>query len=451
MRRWVMRGRRVNGGMAVLLLLAAVAGAVGSGRAAAQDATVTFAFWGDPAEEDAYKRVVEEFEAANPDVNVEIQYTPGQGDYQTRIATDFGAGNPPDVFLINYRRYGQYAATGALEPLGPRLASSATIQEDDFYDTPIDAFRYKGGELTCIPQNISSLVVYYNVDLFNQYGVPLPTSDWTWDDFTAAAEALTLDVNGDGANDTHGVGVEPSFIRYAPWIWQSGGDVVDDVNNPTQLTLDTEAALEGIRWFVDLGVTNHQVVPTEAEVLAEDDETRFMNGTTAMLMQSRRVVPTLREIRGFTWDVAGLPTKPGAEPASVLHSDAFCMAADAENKDAAWRFIEFAAGPVGQTALAETGRTVPSLISIAESPAFLEGDSLGGQVTGAPLAPANSRVFLDTIPSIRRVPSISTWPEVEDAFNTAFKRAFYVELDIEDAVDVAITRSEDAFQRSLEE
>src|SRR5688572_17655197 len=116
--------RRWRAAVAALLLLAIVAGGVGNRGASAQSSEVTFAFWGDPAEERAYERVIEEFEAANPDIEVRTVYTPGQGDYQTKIATDFGAGNPPDVFLVNYRNYGQYAARGALEPLEERFASS---------------------------------------------------------------------------------------------------------------------------------------------------------------------------------------------------------------------------------------------------------------------------------------------------------------------------------------
>ena len=63
--------------------------------------------------------------------------------------------------------------------------------------------------------------------------------------------------------------------------------------------------------------------------------------------------------------------------------------------------------------MAASGRTVPSLIEVANSEAFLDPDA----------RPANSRVFLDTIPYIRRVPNISTWPEVEDAAELMLEQA----------------------------
>lgn len=403
---------------------------------ARQSSAITFAYWGDPAEADAYEQVISTFEAQHDGVRIEGQYTPGKGDYKRRIGTTFASGTPPDVFLINYREYGQYADSGALEPLGPMLDASDSIAEDDFYDIALDAFRYDGEELVCIPQNISSLVVYYNVDLFEQAGVPLPTEGWTLDDFAAAAEKLTVDSNDDGHTDTFGLVTESSLIRFAPFIWSAGGEIVDDETNPTQLTLDTPEARSAISWFTSLGAADKGVVPTEAEVLAEDDLSRFMNGRAAMYLQSRRVVPTLREIDSFTWDVAPLPVDK--EPAGILHSDAFCMSASTAHKEEAWAFIEYALGAEGQTILAQTGRTVPSMKSVAESPVFLDADA----------KPASSHVFLDTIPYLRRTPSLAVWPEIEDIFGSEFQKALYEGFDMDKAIVNTESRSRSVFERA---
>ena len=67
------------------------------------------------------------------------------------------------------------------------------------------------------------------------------------------------------------------------------------------------------------------------------------------------------------------------------------MTSGSEHKDAAWRFVEFALGTKGQEILAQTGRTVPSLKSVAGSNAFLDPAQ----------KPKNSQVFLDVIPTIR--------------------------------------------------
>ena len=413
--------------------------------AAQEPVTIRFAFWGDPAEESAYEQVVAGFEATHAGVDVVIDYTPGQSDYYRKITTDFAGGDPPDVFLINYRQFGQYAARGALAPVGPYLAASERIAAADYAPVALDAFRFRGDQ-TCMPQNVSSLVVYYNVDRFAANEVPQPAAGWTWDQFVAAAEALTQDTDGDGQTDLYGVVVDPVLYRVAPFIWSAGGEIVDDVDHPTRLTLDTPEALAGLEKFIGLGIADHNVVPSEAEVAAEDDGTRFMRGGAAMFLQSRREVPTLREIDGFAWDVAPLPIID--EAATVLHSDAFCMAEAAADHDAVWSFVEYAVGEEGQRILAETGRIVPARNSVAESEEFLAGLPPGAPASDEPLPPASSEVFLDNVAVMHRLPSISTWPEVEDAFNAEFDRAFYEPVDIPAAVAAASRNSQPAFDRA---
>ena len=444
---------RRRGAASCLAVVVAVVTLLGMlAPAAAQEplsGEISFGFWGDPAEASAYEEIVAAFEDQNPGIDVQIEYVPNATDFYTRLATGYAAGLAPDVFLINYRRYGQFAARDALVPVGPLLEASENLDVEDYYPEPLEAFQFNG-ELMCLPQNLSSLVVYYNRDLFDAAGVAYPEAGWTWDDFLAAAKTLTIDINGDGLTDQHGLGVENSLIRFTPFIWQAGGELVDDVDRPKTLTIDTPEAREGIQFFIDLSLV-HKVVPTEAEVLAISDEDRFINGTTAMLLQSRRVVPTLRQIESFTWDVAPLPQHE--EAAGILHSDAYCMSATTENQAAAWKFIEFANGPEGQQLAARVGRTVPSLKAVAESPVFL--GPRGGVATGTGFdrfaPPASARVYLDTVPQIRRVPSISTWPEVEEAFQNTLGRAFYGEVPLEDAIAIAKARSEQAFQRAAEE
>ncbi|MEA2582267.1 MAG: multiple sugar transport system substrate-binding protein [Thermomicrobiales bacterium] len=433
--------------LVVLVIASTIFSLVGVRGSSAQDRqTVSFAFWGDPAEQKAYEQVVAEFEAANPTIDVEMIYTPGQSDYTKKIATSFAGGAPPDLFLINYRSFGQYAARDALHPIAEYLSASPTIRVEDYYQTPLEAFQYRGESQTCMPQNASSLVVYYNVDLFRQNHVALPHAEWTWDQFVATAKALTQDTDGDGQTDQYGVVVDPQMYRFVSFIWSNGGEIVDNVDNPTTLTLDTPEAVEAIEDFVHLGVSGAGVVPSEAEVQAEDDQARFMRGGAAMYLQSRREVPTLREIEGFTWDVAPLPVQD--VPATVLHSDAFCMAEATTHKDAAWKFVEFAVGQRGQTILAATGRIVPILKSVAQSDAFLKG-TLDGAASALP--PASSQVFLDNLAYVHRLPSVSTWPEVEDAFNVEFRNAFYQRIDIPEAIERATAASRDAFKRAQDE
>lgn len=394
------------------------------GTTTAQDQhRVSFMVFGDVAELAAYQGLVAAFEEVRPDIDVTIAHIADQGDYRQRLAADFAAGTPADVVLLNYRRYGQFASRGVLEPLGPRLRESTILREADFYEEALSPFRWDGA-LMCIPQNLSSLVVYYDKDLFDAAGLPYPADDWTWEDFLATAQALTLDTDGDGMVDQHGLGTEASVFRVAPFIWQNGGELVrlsQSTGQPVALGFDMPATKDAIAWFVDLQTTHH-VVPNAVEETALSSEDRFQNGTVAMFLNSRRGVPTYREIEGFDWDVAALPR--GVQPAGILHADAYCMPTTVADKDATWTFIEFANSAEGQTIIARSGRTVPSLREVAESPAFLDPTA----------KPANGQVFLSTLPVIREVPVMPTWVDIEELTSEELEHAFYGDQSVEDAI-----------------
>ena len=395
----------------------------------AAEGEVSFMVFGDPAELAAYQELAAAFEEAHPEIALELIHIPSASDYRARLGVDFAAGDPADVVLINYRRYAPFAQMGVLEPLAPYLRASDVISESDFFRIATEPFKWRG-QLMCIPQNISSLVVYYNRDLFDAAGLPYPTDEWTQDEFLQLAQALTLDLDGDGETDQYGVGIEPSIFRLAPFVWANRGELVvlEGGRDAVRLALDGRAAREALEWFVALQ-TEHGVAPDALAEAAESSESRFLNGRTAMFFNSRRGTPTARRIEGFEWDVAALPA--GEERAGILHSDAYCLAAAAEDKDAAWTFIEFANSPEGQAIVAGSGRTVPSLVDVASSPAFLDPEA----------DPANSAVWLDTVDTLRTVPVMAGWVDIEELTGDELERAFYGQAPVDEVIDAMVART----------
>jgi multiple sugar transport system substrate-binding protein len=140
-------------------------------------------------------------------------------------------------------------------------------------------------------------------------------------------------------------------------------------------------------------------------------------------------VPTYRTITAFDWDVAALPRR--RHRAGILHADAYCMPKAARNKAATWAFIEYANSAEGQRVIAGSGRTVPSLRLLAESPAFLDPTA----------RPRNSRVFLSEIPHIRAVPVTEGWVDVEDLAGEELARAFYGRASVDEVIATATRRA----------
>ena len=130
------------------------------------------------------------------------------------------------------------------------------------------------------------------------------------------------------------------------------------------------------------------------------------------------------------------PLPQGKERAGILHADAYCMPSANPHKDATWRFIEFANAPEGQSIIAQSGRTVPSLKSIAASPVFLDPEA----------KPAHSQVFLEGIPFIQAVPVMDTWVDIEDVVGEELQRAFYGRANVDEVIDTATERTSEFFE-----
>ncbi|MBW3659884.1 MAG: sugar ABC transporter substrate-binding protein [Actinobacteria bacterium] len=426
-----MRSRPTTLLLTTALVASLTACGSGDGGGPEPDGTtrLSLLLFGGAEEVAGYQAMLDEYEDATPDVEVELTPVGTQDDLLAKLATGFAGGIPPDVFLVNFRSFRQFADQGAIRPVQPFLDASEELSVEDFVEPPLEAFRVDG-QLVCQPQNVSSLVVYYNRDLFEARDVPLPREGWTWDDFLATAEQLT----GDG---TYGLGTEPSLIRVAPFVWSNGGEVVDDHDAPTALALGDGPAREALDWFLDLSLV-HGVVPPDVEEQSEDAESRFIAGRLGMYLNSRKSVPDLRTIDGFTWDVAPLPVAPGGAPVTMLHSDAYCIADGTGNEQAAWDLVEFAMGTRGQEILAASGRTVPSRRDVLTSPAFLSED----------VPPASAEVFVDNAEIARATPSTASWRRVEKLADDILEQIFHGRIEREAGIARLLEETRDVFARA---
>jgi multiple sugar transport system substrate-binding protein len=215
------------------------------------------------------------------------------------------------------------------------------------------------------------------------------------------------------------VGLDLSTIRAAPWVWAAGGELVDDYERPTKFLFDTPEGRRGLEHVIAL--QSKGWAPNADETDAQGVDERFMEGTVGMFLSSRRDVPVLRQITDFEWDVAPFPTDK--EAASVLHSDGFCLSKH-DNADAAWKWVEYALSAEGQEVLAASGRSVPSMKAVAESPLFLEPTD----------PPANSKVFIDAMSQMHQLPVTSNWSEVEGLTDDVLTELYYGRISLDEGL-----------------
>lgn len=305
--------------------VAAAAALVLSGCTAADTSgpvTITYTnFISNGGNEENLQTIVDAFEKENPDITVEVTTLP-YADYGTALQTDLAAGTVSDVFDIEYANYPSYQANGVLAPL--------TVSNPDAYRSSLlDAYSTDGTSYA-LPSSFSTVVLFFNKDLFDAAGLDYPTSDWTWADEEKAALALT-----DQAAGVWGDHQPVSFYEYYKTVAQSGGEFLNA--DGTSVAFNSPEGIEAAQWLVGKSGT---VMPTieQGQGTPDFDTNLFKDGKLAMLHTGIWMFGAFADVP-FGWDIA---VEPGnTQQASAVFSNAVGVSATSEHVEAATKWAEY--------------------------------------------------------------------------------------------------------------
>jgi multiple sugar transport system substrate-binding protein len=188
-------------------------------------------------------------------MKVNAVFNGGNDSALQKTIAGFTAGNYPDVAY----EYGSSASELARQPKLVDLTkdvTSAGMNWNDFYPSERQAATV-GGKVVGIPALVDNLALVYNKKLFQQAGVALPTPNWTWQDFRAAAKKLT-----NPSTHTYGWayvndGSEDTVWRFLAMLWQAGGQLLTPDNKKP--AFDSQAGLAALQQLHDMAVTDKSV------------------------------------------------------------------------------------------------------------------------------------------------------------------------------------------------
>jgi multiple sugar transport system substrate-binding protein len=405
----------------VLIVLTLLVTLVMGSVVLAQDepVSITLAGWSSSdAENAALQDAVDAFMEANPNIEVEINFSP---DYVTTQQTAFASGDYAEVFYIDSSKLADWVEAGVV------ASGDGMVDEmEDIYPSLVDVFTIDG-TFYCPPKDFSTMTLQYNKDMFDAAGLEYPTNDWTWTDLSAAAEALT-GTNADG-QDVLGVVTPPNFERWLPFFYQAGGELFDADGN---LTLDTPAGQEALDYYVGLVEEGYAGPPSAVD--AGWGGEAFGNGRVAMAMEGNWVINYLNEqFPDLNWGVVQLPAGSAAE-ATMAFTVCYGVAADNEHPEESWALVNFLTGAEGAQQVAETSFGVmPARASAAD--AWLER-------FGEDMAP-----FVESVEVAHRWQLPVGFQEFVDSFNEGLQQAFSGQMLPEDVLADAQAVGEEILAR----
>jgi multiple sugar transport system substrate-binding protein len=347
---------------------AAPAGSTAGGAAApaAEQVLLRLTFWGDLADMPTWNWGLDQFKVAHPEIGIRWENTPW-GEYWTKLQTEVAGGSIPDVVGMVSMYSQQYIRQGTLLGLNDFIEREPDVDVDDFWPVIMPAYRWEG-ETFAFPYDLSSILLMYNKELFDEAGVPYPTGEWTWDEFLDACQKLTKDTAGDGRVDQWGWLLPNlnSWTLDVPLTTNKAQMFSDDGSHSL---LDTPEAIETIQWLADLRNV-HRVVPTPGEV---GDVPLFETGRAAMTWGNPEFVQVLtsrvgppRDNDNFLWDVALFPKKQ--QNGNAVQGGSFAIGRTTNHVEEAWTFLKFyTSAEILEQMVGVPSRGIPGRQSISDS------------------------------------------------------------------------------------
>ena len=342
-------------------------------------------------------------DTCSAELGINIEYTPVTGGGVSPLMAELRAlntaGELPDVFWMSSGFVDEFAADGLLYNIQEFVDRDIMPQADNYFVGSFDAGRYPSksdGDMYAFPWRFVETILYYNVDAFDAAGIDYPSEDgWTWDEFLAAAEALTLDNEDDGLIDQYGYYFFGRYAHIESWVYQNGGRLLAE----DRTTLDPNAEAIETFEFLNALISEHGVAAPPAELEGVPDI--FANGLAAMWVDGIWAVSGLRDTATSNWAVAPVPRGPNwTEDTAFGWSDMISIGESTEHPEESWALIECLTGELRSVELVGGG-TVPVYRPTALGDDWLEADQL----------PANKGFILDWAQNIGPTSFTPGWGE----------------------------------------
>ncbi|MCR3750827.1 carbohydrate ABC transporter substrate-binding protein, CUT1 family (TC 3.A.1.1.-) [Lentzea californiensis] len=392
--------KTLAGVSALVLVLAAcgrgddqAGGQAGTGVAQGP-ATGTITVWAMGAEGEKLPALAEEFEKANPGVDVQVTAIPWDAAHN-KFTSAIAAGQVPDAAMVGSTWMGEFAGMGALDP------TPSSIDKGSFFDgaqrtTEVDGTSYG------IPWYVETRLLYYRKDLAKTAGYETPPKDWPG--LKEMAKAMQAK-----AGAKWGIGLQPggtgSWQSLLPFAWSNGASLTKD--GGAAYNFDSPEMRETLEYYGSFFAEGIADKEAPAQPTTEPD---FASGRVPMFISGPWMMSAVEKVggEGFKdkYDVMPMPTKKTSS--SFVGGSDFVVFKETKNRDSAWKFVQWLANPQTQVKWYQRSTDLPSVKSAWQDPALTADTKL-----------ATFGRQLDTAQS---PPTFATWEQAITALDTEVEK-----------------------------
>ncbi|HEY0240892.1 MAG TPA: sugar ABC transporter substrate-binding protein [Friedmanniella sp.] len=411
------RSLRLAATVAGLTLLATACGGGGSDNgggggsdagASAGPASGTITVWARDSEQGFMPQLIDLYNKSHT-VQAKVTIIPAASFVQ-KLGTAASAGSGPDVSSIDLVYAPYFASAGALEDISSLAGSLPYKNALSPSHQRLSTFD---GKTYALPFTAEASAVYYNKDLFKKAGIANPPASFA--DMRADAKkirALGSDYYGfTFAGACGGCNV----FEFAPHIWASGGDILNE--DGTKATLDSPQVADALQLYRDMWTDGS--IPSAAKNDAGTQQIPlFTSGKVGMITLGAFAIPSIEKAK-INFGVTPIPGKDGGT-SSFAGGDVISVINGTKNPAGAQDFVKWATDEEAQTFLAKNGsvpvRTdlVPKIYASQGAPYAVFGQLMG--IGKTPYSTVENGVFNDNNgPWVKMINDAVFGPDVASA------------------------------------
>jgi ABC-type glycerol-3-phosphate transport system substrate-binding protein len=325
----------------------------------------------DPPSIEFFNKVIAQFEAENPTIDIEMETADNDGRFQKILASANTRTLPDVIKVITLENY-EFVKRGFVSPLDDVVDA---IGRSDFVPESLVKID---GKVYAIPYTMgNNSNLYLRRDLFEAAGVKPPAN--LADMLTAAQKTRKGDVYGfifPAAKN------RASTLFFSALMWSNGGTYFD---KDLKVTFDSPATVATLAYMRDLAKTAPQSIGAYS---FGDIINGYLSGKTAMVMGLPRLAAALGKNAPELLAKTGMQSiPPGSSGAGIkmVSTDGYAIASErfgGKHQAEAKKFVQFLMSgdrPL-QFALTAFPHLIPTLKSVQESSIKEGAPLIGGRV-----------------------------------------------------------------------
>jgi ABC-type glycerol-3-phosphate transport system substrate-binding protein len=338
---------------------------------------VTLTYWSYLSETEPLAEIlagnVKTWNENNPNVQVEVSWIGRES--ITKLRTALLSGEAPDILSHSSSElYPSVVAEGLAYQLDEAFKTPGYNTDQAWGDTFVNLAPHTDGHHYLVPQGYYTSGIYYNIKLFEKYGLEPPE---TWGEFLEVCQALK-------ENGATPLAVNGAFSFFPSWyfVWLSSRIVGGEqfraaAQDPTGEAWSDPGFLEAaqqVQYLVDNGYFQDGYEGTNWP----GAETLFAEGNVGMYLTGTWFVAEISDKVGEDWEMAVIPFPTveggkGDQSAAEAWSNAWLILKDSPNADAAIEFLKYMTSPEAQAEYGTVG--TPAAVKGVPLPRYNEGQN----------------------------------------------------------------------------